>query len=138
MLGRSECELITLRKTLNSIKKKDDIHVDDDDDDDDFNMVIWNTKEYHDVELVCTDDVHIRCHKAILSISPLFAKFHADVSPDFYLVDYESKPLLLLLEIMYMGQVSTLLVVIYSNVNVFEKSEVKKVLYCCIFLPRQF
>jgi hypothetical protein len=98
-----------LRKTLNSIKKKDDIHIDDDN----FNVIIqsvkkklWNTKEYHDIELVCTDDVHIRCHKAILSISPLFAKFDSNMNHDNYVVDYESKPLLLFLELMYTGQVS--------------------------------
>jgi hypothetical protein len=98
-----------LRKMLNSIKRKDEIPVCDDD----FNVVIqsvklklWKTKEYHDIELVCTDDVQIQCHKAILSISPLFAKFDINMDSLFYPVEYTSKPFLLFLEILYTGKVT--------------------------------
>jgi hypothetical protein len=99
----------TLRKMLNSIKRKDEVPVGDDD----FNVMIqsvkvklWKTKEYHDIELVCTDEVHVQCHKAILSISPWFAKFDIDLNPHFYPVNYASKPFLLFLEILYTGKVT--------------------------------
>jgi hypothetical protein len=56
--------------------------------------------------LVCTDEVHIQCHKAILSISPLFAKYDINLDSQLYPVDYASKPFFLFLEILYTGKVT--------------------------------
>jgi hypothetical protein len=81
----------SMKNTLNLVKSKTEITIGEDDfakEIQRIKMDLWKSREYTDITLVCTDDVHVQCHRAVIGVSPLFSRLDSDMHQNNYLVDW--------------------------------------------------
>jgi hypothetical protein len=103
-------EIVTdLKKTLALVKCKVRVPFGDDQFITEIKKVkkeLWTSKKHADITLVCKDGVVLSCHQAILALSPLFVKFNSNMDLLHYNVEWDSKPLVVFLELLYLQTIS--------------------------------
>jgi hypothetical protein len=124
---------ISTKKTLNRIKGKVEVKIGEDDFSKEIQRIkteIWKSKDYKDLSLLCKDGVKIECHKAVISVSPLFKHFNCDMDLSSYPMEFTSNSLFLFLQILYHQPILKKNVFIENPVELFhlcEQSNLKDV-----------
>lgn len=117
------------KKTLSMIKSKMPVSLKGDDDWTKclslLKESLWKSKDYKDMNLLCSDDHVIECHKAVIGMSPLFARFNTDLDPGHCPVEFKWKPLSIFIDILYRGRSSmdVQLDVLFDLYHIFKQSE---------------